>query len=146
MPLELSSEIDLEKLQSEDHNVILRCPFKQCNTRIIKYSPSFIQISVDNAPQTVKATKDELPTIERPTNFYQIDNVWDFDNIGVSRPSSISDDPIIGHDSTVKIDRLLICSECDKGPLGFAGIPTDKEHHHTNLKYFLSCNSTMYEV
>ncbi|RLV89575.1 hypothetical protein JA1_005092 [Spathaspora sp. JA1] len=144
MPLPLS-EIDLDKLNSSNQKIILRCPFKECNARIIEYSPKLIPIKVENSPETIKAIKDQLPTIEHSTNFYQINDVWDFDNIGVSRPSSVLDEPIVGHDATVKIDRLLICSECDKGPLGFAGIPTDKEHHHTNLKYFLSCTSIMYE-
>ncbi|KAG7662970.1 uncharacterized protein J8A68_003520 [[Candida] subhashii] len=67
-------------------------------------------------------------------------------NIGVTRSTDVLDEPVVGHDEVhVKLERLLICSECEKGPLGFAGIPIGLEADHRNLQFSLSCNSVLYD-
>ena len=98
----------------------------------------------------------QIPSVDEPrtestSDFYKVDDVWDFDNIGVSRavenlssPIELALDP--GEPVTLNIERLLICSECDKGPLGFAGISEKDAADVKNLKYFLSCNSVVYDV
>lgn len=146
MPNHTLSGIDLQGLVKDNKKVVLRCPLEKCNTRIIPYSDKLIDITVDNAPQTIKATS-ESPIIEQATEFYQINDVWDFDNIGVSRPDDIKTEPVVGHDQVhVKLERYLICSECEKGPLGFAGIPIGKDSDHSNLQYFISRSSVMYDI
>lgn len=87
-------------------------------------------------------------TDSNPNKFFKIDDVWDFDNIGVSRPSGDIKQPIIEENNKVlniKIERLLICSECDKGPIGFAGLEGE-DTDVKNLKYFLSCSSVLYDI
>lgn len=76
--------------------------------------------------------------------FYRVDDVWDFDNVGVSRPTANMALPIVG-DETLNVERLLVCSECDRGPLGFAGVSETQSNTHENLKYFISCDSVLYE-
>lgn len=129
MPSTTIEHLDIENLLSENKPIILRCPFKECNTRIIPYSNKLITCK-STTHLCHKGSSDNSPELsDKLINFYQINDVWDFDNIGVSRPSSeISQDPIISHDneSTIHIERLIVCSECDRGPLGFAGYPTEK--------------------
>lgn len=127
-------------------SAIIRCPFGTCNTRIIPLSEKLIsnELHIQNSPDMVQLSDNSNPT----SLFYKINDVWDFDNIGVSRPSDDIKQPIIReNDKTlnIKIERLLICSECDKGPIGFAGLEEGLTEVK-NLKYFLSCNSVLYDV
>lgn len=112
---------------------IIRCPFDGCNTRIIKLSPALAatETEIANAPQMAK------PLLR----FFKVNDVWDFDNIGVSRPAAVGD----AVDDLVKVERLLICGECDKGPLGFAGFVDASDSHHLKLHYYLACDSVSYE-
>lgn len=135
-------------LESAGASTIVRCPFKICHARIIQLG-ALPKVNVENSPDMTKLS--EVNNVEQAeTSFYQIDDVWEFDNIGVSRPAAELKEPIITSVTNEKVDiaieRLLICSECDKGPIGFAGIPKGSDNHHQNLKYFLSCASVLYEV
>ncbi|CAK7913103.1 hypothetical protein CAAN1_20S02652 [[Candida] anglica] len=123
---------------------LIRCPFKGCNARVIP-TKSLQTVKVANSPQMTSLNEKDTHT-----EFYQVNDVWDFDNIGVSRPSDELEQPTIttasGDELEIAVQRLLICSECDRGPLGFAGISSgDDEKDHKNLKYFLSCTSVLYE-
>lgn len=122
-----------EALDAE--NAILRCPFEGCNARLIRLQPSLksTKIVIPGAPKMTQESVD----------FFQIADVWDFDNIGVSKPAeleSASDVPL------AKVERLLICGECDQGPLGFAGFISADESDVKKLSYFLSCESVLYDV
>lgn len=118
---------------------IVRCPFSPCNARIIS-SENLPQVSVQNSPQLVNIQKDQ-----QHDTFYMIDDVWQFDNIGVLRPAEDLSQPTIEGSTDIKIERLLICSECDKGPLGFAGFQGN-ETDIKKLKYYLSCRSVLYQL
>ncbi|KAI5962477.1 uncharacterized protein KGF55_003553 [Candida pseudojiufengensis] len=170
MTISSSDEISLNNLTSNNDKITLICPFRNCSTKIIQYNPQKLKSEIiENAPSCIEI--ENYPEVKEPklstktTKFFKIDDVWSFVNIGVSRPSEISKDPIIistdDNDTTtnkieelegdssgqikVHIERLLICSECDRGPLGFAGIEDGKENDHKNLKYFLSENSVLYD-
>lgn len=120
---------------------IVRCPFSPCNARIIA-SNGLRRVKIADSPSLVSILKDQ----DHDT-FFAVDDVWDFDNIGVLRPSDDIKQPKIGENNTedIKIERLLICSACDKGPLGFAGFEGD-ESDVKKLKYFLSCKSVLYQL
>ncbi|CAK9437242.1 uncharacterized protein LODBEIA_P16200 [Lodderomyces beijingensis] len=158
MPTRSIDKIDIASLEADNVQIVLRCPFPQCNARIIPYSSKLHPIAVEQAPScievqdlqycTTATTAEQIPRLAPvTTKFYQIDDVWDFDNIGVSRPSDAisSQTPIMAkNNEQVHVERLLICSECDRGPLGFAGLSTLDDNDHKNLKYFLSENSVVY--
>lgn len=136
-------QIDLGKLVGEEKKVIVRCPFTKCNARIILVNKSLYDNfqTVKNSPEMVQPQESSG---EGKEDFLKINDVWDFDNIGVSRPSDDLKQPEIDS-TTFKIERLLVCSECDRGPLGFAGHETE-ETDVNKLKYFLSCSSVVYNV
>lgn len=132
---------------NKDSCTIIKCPFGSCNTRVIMLSDKLLssKLNIQNSPEMVQISDN----IDGNANeFFKINDVWDFDNIGVSRTSSDIKQPIIEENNKVlniKIERLLICSECDKGPIGFAGLEED-DTDVKNLKYFLSCNSVLYDT
>ena len=150
--------IDLSSQFIDNHkSIVLRCPFQNCRTRIIPYSNKLQFVEIKSAPNCVEISRyssesdSTLASPELSTNskeFYQVNDVWDFDNIGVSRPSKelLQREPIVAaNDEHIEIERLLICSECEKGPLGFAGILKGSEKDHTNLQYFLGRDSVLYD-
>ncbi|KAI5968253.1 hypothetical protein CANMA_002469 [Candida margitis] len=159
MTFKSKNEIAPELLTSSTSSIILRCPFPSCHARIIAYSATATpSVDIDHAPlcasiESYHSQKSDPKLSSSTTAFYSIGDVWDFDNIGVSKPSEVLPDPIVvganGHEDEsekVDVERLLICSECDRGPLGFAGIAIGEDKTHLNLKYFLSQNSVLYDV
>ncbi|SGZ52219.1 CIC11C00000003973 [Sungouiella intermedia] len=116
---------------------IIRCPFEGCNARIIKLLPSLAatKLQIGNAPEMAS----------KSTYYLQVQDVWDFDNIGVSRavPELLKEEDV---GNLAKVERLLICSECDKGPIGFAGYIEGNETDHKKLQYYLSCESVVYDT
>lgn len=121
---------------SGDTPTILRCPFAECNTRIIPLTPELKQalVTISGAPDMITSSADAHETANE---FYVVNDVWDFDNIGVSRPTDEAPTPDI---ADFTIQRLLVCSECDRGPLGFAGYAgTDDDVK--KLRYYLSSTS-----
>lgn len=142
------NEINIDELVSSKAKIILRCPFSKCNARIIGFSDKLYQnlIVVENAPQMMGISKESEVHTGR---FYTIDDVWDFDNMAVSRATDTLSEPTIkenGEEVKFKIERILICSECDRGPLGFAGYKGDAPSDVKNLLYFLSGESVLYDV
>lgn len=115
---------------------ILRCPFDGCNARLIRLQPELYstRTTIENAP---KMARDS-------TDFFQVADVWDFDNIGVLKATELGTTDSVG--PLAKVERLLICSDCDKGPLGFAGYLDSEETDVKKLSYFLSCESILYDV
>lgn len=130
--------------QVKDNTGHVKCPFPNCNTKVIPYTESLKQsiAEICNAPSMVNIED----TSSSNTHFFQVQDMWDFDNIGVSRPLGDHKDFRID-DKVFDIERLLICSECDKGPIGFAGhFQEDQNKSPQNLLYFLSCNSMKYQI
>lgn len=124
---------------------VIRCPFQGCNARVILLSNTLIsqQFTVDNGPEMVILSRDDDSNC-----FFKLEDMWDFDNIGVTRSSEDLPEPLIQRNDEIldfKVDRLLVCSECDKGPIGFAGYQNG-ERDVKNLKAFLSCKSVLYDV
>lgn len=121
--------------------VLVRCPVGGCHARIIPYA-GLAHVRVENAPAMVSVRPGDAHT-----HFLQVDDVWDFDNIGVSRPAADLAQPritAVAGDLDVAVERLLVCSECDRGPLGFAAIPRGRAGHES-LQYFLCAASVLYE-
>lgn len=132
MPLKLFGD-----LGGEFPAGIVRCPFDSCNTRIIGLSPKLTStmIRLANAPAMAGDGK----------SFLEINDVWDFDNVGVSRVApELKESEAVGQLS--KVERLLVCGECDKGPIGFAGYVNAEDSDVKNLRYYLSCESVKYDV
>lgn len=136
--------------QSEGNpTVVLRCPFDSCGARIFASAKEGLlsrSTKCSNTPQMVTFSHDADTTSNE--EYFMIQDVWDFDNIGVSKPST--DSGLVkfsanDRDGQIRLERLLTCSECDKGPIGFAG-HIGEETDVKKLLYFLSCSSVLYDV
>ncbi|KAH3901793.1 guanine nucleotide exchange factor DSS4 SCDLUD_001572 [Saccharomycodes ludwigii] len=110
----------------------VKCPFKQCNCSIISYNekenqPINLPLSVYDDYKLLLKNKDTKAT----GKFLIVGNIWDFDNIGVSKTLSFfenKDDNMSKLEFVNPIDnkrynitqifKYLICSDCEKGPLG----------------------------
>lgn len=126
----------LVTLESQHTDAVLRCPFPQCLARIIKLSPDLCA--------SLATIEDAPPMAKTSTKFYQINDVWDFDNIGVSKPTQ--DFSAHGKGPLARLERLLVCSECDQGPLGFAGFLHEDDTDVKNLTYFLLSETVAYDL
>lgn len=128
----------------EGVEIFLKCPFQDCYTTVMPLTAELAgtKLEINDSPQMVSLPQG----LEENTNhfFYRVRDVWDFDNIGVSRPTG-GPTKIIVEDKTILVDRLLVCSECDRGPLGFAGVEEPMHNTHENLKYFISCSSLLHK-
>lgn len=107
-----------------------KCSFVSCSSSII---------TLDNDSQIVTLPSDayelfrimELKDFEELVNdkFYAVGDIWDFDNVGVSKNiptemlSDLSKSNITfiqdGTEWTItELVKYLICADCDKGPIG----------------------------
>ncbi|GMM29184.1 hypothetical protein DAMA08_019000 [Martiniozyma asiatica (nom. inval.)] len=131
------------------------CPFDK-KTKIISIpqNPDLLkQIQPDGQihPSTIfkfhrSIPSDEAVAMNSVENiFYKVKDVWDFDNVGVTKASSSPNESISLMDNnstktTYTVLRYLICGECDKGAIGFAGYDIQQKDsvdiHPNNLKYF----------
>ncbi|KAH3664271.1 hypothetical protein OGAPHI_004623 [Ogataea philodendri] len=138
----------------------LRCPF--CRSKVISSQPPRPIYTAQPPPDRaefsfVNVTESlgvESSAPDQPVQFYLVGSMWDFDNIGVSRPSStinVEMSPIEPETQTLSLElaRFLTCADCDKGPLGFAAQQhnTDTTQPQTGetLTYFLATNSCIYD-
>ncbi|SCU83404.1 LAME_0C05050g1_1 [Lachancea meyersii CBS 8951] len=111
--------------------VRLRCPFPECNCAIVELDesreaslPTGISEKLRLMLPSKHATSDGLFTV--------FEDIWDFDNIGVSRAISEGSVDIFDKRDAEKVmftwrgnsyvlsklQKYLICADCDRGPLG----------------------------
>lgn len=125
----------------------LICPFDQCKCCIIPLEKG---TQVTLPLQVYKDLNIFLPTKEHcpQGKFLMVNDVWDFDNIGVSR--NIPD--LKGFDMSVscegetvftinRVVKYLICADCDKGPLGIVCEARSKDGLDTKVINLLSLES-----
>lgn len=119
------------------------CAFETCSCKIITINDSNVISLPHHAIETFhlmrKGTKDAASNPEN-SDFLIVGDVWDFDNVGVSKdiPSSNitelnEESDTVAEGSTTytyeinyegktwtvtKCVKYLICADCDKGPIG----------------------------
>lgn len=116
---------------------VLRCPYSKCNARVIKIKDNKTY-TVKTGIEYLKVNENEDPKLNGV--FIKVDDVWDFDNIGVSKKFEPSEE------NEKKLERLVICSECERGPLGFATFDGQETEDHQKLKYYLHLNSLLFQI
>ncbi|QHS76743.1 guanine nucleotide exchange factor DSS4 [Saccharomyces paradoxus] len=131
------------------------CSFDSCHSEVIAIKDD----NIINLPEQVYSefkllenrTTRDIPPNE--SKFLVVSDVWDFDNVGVSReiPSSLLGD--LGDknefvfeygNSNWKIKKCLkylICADCDKGPIGIICQVQDQENDEERVLHLLSLRS-----
>ncbi|SMN19079.1 similar to Saccharomyces cerevisiae YPR017C DSS4 Guanine nucleotide dissociation stimulator for Sec4p, functions in the post-Golgi secretory pathway [Maudiozyma saulgeensis] len=122
------------------------CTFETCKCKIITIDDANV-ISLPNAAldtfHLMRHRKKEEHENKETCDFLVVGDVWDFDNIGVSKdiPSTAITD--VEEESKMTTDsyefthedklwtiskcvKYLICADCDKGPIGMICEVTDK--------------------
>ncbi|CAD6651346.1 BAH_G0054870.mRNA.1.CDS.1 [Saccharomyces cerevisiae] len=131
------------------------CSFEGCHSAVITINDD----NIINLPEQVhsefkllenRTMRDATPS---ESNFLVVPDVWDFDNVGVSReiPSSIlgdlsdkSDFAFEYGNSSWKIKKCLkylICADCDKGPIGIICQVQDQTKNEERVLHLLSLRS-----
>ncbi|KAL6941260.1 hypothetical protein ACO0RG_002387 [Hanseniaspora osmophila] len=130
---------------SNDSRMRATCPFEKCASKIIAYQddqvielPSYFS-ELYKLMKSSESVNDATRIL--PTKFLVTQDIWDFDNIGVSKSLDTLDlehkvqvlaeegnaqysfkNIVIPYKNTnykiVKALKYLICADCDKGPLG----------------------------
>ncbi|CAB4254361.1 similar to Saccharomyces cerevisiae YPR017C DSS4 Guanine nucleotide dissociation stimulator for Sec4p, functions in the post-Golgi secretory pathway [Maudiozyma barnettii] len=122
------------------------CAFEACGCKIITINDANI-ISLPNTALDTFRLMRHRKEVEQDNNknsdFLIVGDVWDFDNIGVSRdiPATnitdvtegsliTADDFVFSHEDKIwtitKCVKYLICADCDKGPIGMVCEIADK--------------------
>lgn len=125
--------------------LIVRCPFSKCHARIIKPSVANVH-ELKTGLKFLKVDKQEEEKDDgKDGHFLKIQDAWDFDNIGVSR--DIKEHVIEGYDGEVDqdVERLIVCADCERGPLGFAKFDEGDVKEVKNLKFYLHLNSCLFQ-
>ncbi|SCV04100.1 LAMI_0H13410g1_1 [Lachancea mirantina] len=103
----------------------LRCPFEDCRC-VVASMDEKRKIQVPEQVYTkMKLLQNSRERTLRGGQFLVFDDVWDFDNIGVSRSLpvelrnatsgfALDDDSL----TVNEVSKYLICADCDRGPLG----------------------------
>lgn len=142
--------------------IILRCPFDKCDCRIIGYKLKLDNLVAIKHEVDCVELDDELKFVngeksQEFRDFVRLNDSWDFDNIGVSKPTELQN-PVLkenGNLQDIDIQRYLVCADCERGPLGFAGYLGPVEIGDTederiektkDLVFFLSTDSVKYEL
>ena len=130
---------------SNENKLRATCPFEKCASKIISYQdnqlvelPSYLS-ELYKLMRSSESENDATRT--QGTKFLVTQDIWDFDNIGVSKSLDSLDlehrvqvltdaghaqysfkNIVIPYKNTnykiVKALKYLICADCDKGPLG----------------------------
>ena len=146
------------------------CAFEACSCKIITINDFNVISLPHHAIETFhlmrKGTADAASNPEN-SDFLIVGDVWDFDNIGVSKdipPSNITE--VIEESDTAtegsanysyeinyedktwsikKCVKYLICADCDKGPIGMVCEVTDKDNaSEKRLLHLLSLESVIH--
>lgn len=117
---------------------IIRCPYSKCHARIIKPTNQSIQ-KFQLSQNFLKI--NELTDTINDDEFLRVEDAWDFDNIGVSKEVPNKEEEKDDDD----IERLIVCADCERGPLGFAKFDKDDIKDVKNLKFYLHLNSCLYQ-
>lgn len=148
-----------KKNDGANKTVQIRCPFKECSLKIIPLKCSDLEaklVDIEDAPETVYVDPERLEIVKcekESRKYYRIDNAWDFDNIGVSKATEDIQQPKIAENAgdseklrDIQVVRYLVCPDCERGPLGFAGIVKQhrEEDLHESNKRVTDANSLVY--
>ncbi|CUS21179.1 LAQU0S02e07756g1_1 [Lachancea quebecensis] len=116
----------------------LRCPFAGCDSCIVSADEDR---KVVLPAEVYEKLRLALPSSQasRSGEFSMFEDIWDFDNIGVSRQVPVEAEGAVESAQELrftwkerpytlgKLQKYLICADCDRGPLGIVCEIADAE-------------------
>lgn len=123
------------------------CAFKDCGSKVIKINEANIVNFPDSIIDAFRLMRDRSNESKEQVEFLIVNDVWDFENVGVSKdipPPNITlmkdnetdlEEEVsyeFNHDNKtwkiLKCLKYLICADCDKGPIGMVCEAAEKEN------------------
>ena len=92
----------------------LVCPY--CASKVLPPKMGFYEDSNEYKLQVVKKNAEGVVHItkEKLSQFYRVEDMFDFDNVGFSK--------------NVDEVKYLICADCEAGPIGYHDLKTQKSY------------------
>ncbi|CCE62730.1 hypothetical protein TPHA_0D00870 [Tetrapisispora phaffii CBS 4417] len=128
----------------------LRCSFTDCNSMIINLDDDKIVSMSDEIYAAFKLMQQKDGS--HNNKFMIVNDIWDFDNVGVSR--DIPEQVVDNNGELIEVEisdeqwsiskclKYLLCADCDKGPIGMVCELTNKRDNSiTKTINLLSLNS-----
>lgn len=125
------------RVPNETHNIFTLVSDSEENSKSLDYK--FIDCKT-TGEKIHKNIKD---------GFYKAKDIWEFDNVGVTKPHDLKKAQFIklknnidGNIQTYIIIRYLICGDCNKGALGFGGLLFNEEIKDARIEVGFDLSST----
>ena len=106
--------VETSSLLSQDSKNMKQLICLHCPSKILPPNMGFYEDSKEYELQIVKKDAEGAVCItkEKIFQFYRVEDMFDFDNVGFSK--------------TVDNKKYLICADCDAGPIGYHDLDTKK--------------------
>lgn len=132
----------------DDKTKIIRVPdeidniFIQCDKHENDNPSTVFKFSKCKTSETSVQRKFQKTQNANLNYFYKANDIWEFNNIGVSKPPTDIKKPEIlklknfknGDIHVYVVVRYLVCGDCDKGAFGFGGYKMDYEDIQKHLE------------
>eukprot|EP00096_Caligus_rogercresseyi_P007825 TRINITY_DN2591_c0_g2_i1.p1 TRINITY_DN2591_c0_g2~~TRINITY_DN2591_c0_g2_i1.p1 ORF type:complete len:129 (-),score=46.40 TRINITY_DN2591_c0_g2_i1:95-481(-) len=113
-----STSLDLDTLKNENgkNAKVVRC--LNCSSKIMSNNVgTYEEIEFELHSLKAKKAKDPSDVVvekEKLTDYYRVEDIFDFDNVGFSH--------------TVEDTKYLVCADCEMGPIGWQSLATKKSY------------------
>ena len=113
-PASNGPKVEMSGLLSEESKNMKQLSCSHCPSKILPPQLGFYEDSKEYELQIVKKNDEGVVLIakEKLSQFYRVEDMFDFDNVGFSK--------------TVDNMKYLICADCDTGPIGYHDLNTKK--------------------
>ncbi|KZC10503.1 PREDICTED: guanine nucleotide exchange factor MSS4 homolog [Dufourea novaeangliae] len=110
----MSTETDKNSLADQDkkNNSKVYCTF--CPSKMLNAGAARLVNIEFNLPYVQRKRDDEVDQKELLTDFWLVEDMYTFENIGVSQ--------------TVDNVKYLACADCERGPVGWHDLTTKKSY------------------
>lgn len=109
----VGEKVDTSSLVDQDGKNLKQIVCERCSSKILPSKVgTFEEIEFELNIMKKKSETDSDLTKEKLIQFYRVEDMFDFDNIGFSH--------------TVEDTKYLICADCEIGPVGWHSISSKK--------------------
>lgn len=110
-------DLDTKDLVNEGNKNAKALCCQRCNCKILSPNTGTFETSLEKDLHVMhKKQEDAGIKKEKMKQFFMVNDIYDFDNIGVTKP--VENDTL----------KYLICADCEVGPLGWYCISTKKSY------------------
>jgi hypothetical protein len=112
------------------------CPRENCSSKILRANAAQLVERTDDTWSAIKAGNSDETISVSTHQFWAVDDIFTFENIGFTKCIQTSDTASDNTTSSATLSaglRLLACAECDHGPLGYQDTRTTSTPNHRTV-------------